>query len=340
MKSLHTPTSVLLSLCLFLCLASKEQINVRGYSVVNYNGDNALPQNSVNDMAFDNNGFLWLATEMGMVRFDGKNFREYNMSNTPALYTNRCSLIRSIKRRLLLEPGFASHRFLTISADYQLKEDSLLSVNPYQCNRWNNCIFYYDHIYKKWGGDSSAFKGLLYRLDLNGDLITQNDRQAYVRKDSDYYYLDDHKSGIYPLSEIRGHALKIQFMVGDLYFFTDRQNRFYAFKDGHWQRDITCNPQLMQIFGGAQSGAYPAQYTVNALRDLSHTFLVWKGNILLLKMLNGLLDFDVLAANTGIRDIRCLIYDDVYHALYIGTATNGLYILKKHTLDQLSFTGD
>ena len=336
----YTAIPVLLSLCLFLCLPSREQINVPGYSVVNYNGDNALPQNSVNDMAFDNNGFLWLATEMGMVRFDGKNFREYNMGNTPALYTNRCSLIRSIKGRLLLEPRFSSHQILTITADYQLKADSLLSANPYQSNLWNNCIFYYDNIYKKRAGDSVALKGLLNRLDLNGDLITQNDRQAYVRKDSDYYFLDDQRAGIYTLSEIQGHALKIQFMVGDIYCCVDMQNRFYAFKDGHWQKNITCNPLLMEIFGGAQSGPYPAQYTVNALRDLSHTFLVCKGNILALKMHDQLLDFDVLAPNTGIKNIKCMIYNDQYRTLYIGTATSGLYILKKQAFTQLSFTGD
>jgi len=336
----YIPNSVLFSLCLFLCLASKEQTTVPGYSVVNYNGDNALPQNSVNDMAFDYNGFLWLATEMGMVRFDGKNFREYNMANTPALYNNRCNLIHSIKGRLLLEPGYASHRILTVTADYQLKEDSILSANPYQNHMVNNCIFYFDNIFKKWGSDTSAHKGLLNRLDLNGDLLTQNDRQAYVRKDVNYYYLDDHKAGIYPLSEIEGHALKIQFMVGDVYCFVDRQNHFYAFKDGRWQKDIACNPWLMEIFGKAQTGAYPAQYTVNARRDSNHTFLAYKGNILLLKMHDGSIDFDMLAANTGIRDINCIIYDDIYRTLYIGTATNGLYILKKHAFDQLSFTGD
>jgi signal transduction histidine kinase len=340
MKPFHPHTLVLLSLCLLLCLASKEQLNVPGYNVVNYNGDNALPQNSVNDMAFDYNGFLWLATEMGMVRFDGKNFREYNMYNTPALYNNRCNLVHSIKGKLLLEPDFGSHRILTVTADYRIKEDSLLSARPYQTHLHNNCIFYYDHIYKKWGGDSAAFKGLLYKLDFNGDLLTLNDRQAYVRKDSEYYYLDDRKAAIYPLSDIEGHALKIQFMVGDVYCYIDRQNNFYAFKDGHWQKNITCNPLLMEIFRGAQSGPYPTQYTVNALRDVSHTFLVYKKNILVLKMHNGLLDFDVLAANTGIRDISCMIYDDVYRTLYIGTATNGLYILKKHAFDQLAFTGD
>lgn len=332
--------TILLPACLLLFLSSKEQTNLPGYSVINYNSDNALPQNSINDMAFDSNGFLWLATEMGMVRFDGKNFREYNMANSPALYTNRCFLVNEVKGKIILGPGFSSHRMLTVTDDYRLQEDSLLSANPYQCNRWSNCLFYYDHIFKKWGHDSTAFKGLLQSLDFNGDLVTVNERQAYVRKDSSCYYLNDHLAAVDLLTEIEGHALKILFMVGDTFFYVDRQNRIYAYKEGRWQKKIGCSDRLREIFGQAESGAYPSQYTVNAIRDNNHTFLVCKGSILLLTIRNGRLDFEVLASNTSIRNINCIIYDEAHRSLYIGTATNGLYILKKHQFRRLSFTSD
>ncbi|HEX6429436.1 MAG TPA: two-component regulator propeller domain-containing protein [Niastella sp.] len=336
----HLRSFVLCSTCLLLFLSSQEQTNLPGYSVINYNSDNALPQNSINDMAFDRNGFLWLATEMGMVRFNGQHFREYNMANSPALYSNRCFLVNAVKGQILMEPGFASHRMLTLTADYRIQEDSLLSVNRYQCNRWSNCIFYYDNIYKKWGSDSTAFSGLLNKLDLNGDLVTENERQAYVRKDSSCYYLNDNTADVHRLPEMDGHALKIQFMVGDIFFYVDRQNRFYAYKQGRWQKNISCSGRLREIFSQAESGAYPSQYTVNAIRDTIHTFLVYKGNILLLNIRNGLLDFEVLVPNTAIKNINCLIYDEVYRTLYIGTATSGLYILKKHEFERLFFSSD
>ncbi len=333
-------TLLLCSSSLLLFLHAQEQTSLPGYSVINYNSDNALPQNSINDMAFDPNGFLWLATEMGMVRFDGQQFREYNMANSPALYTNRCFLVNAAKGQIILEPSFASHRILTVTADYRIKADSLLSANRYQCNRWSNCIFYYDNIYKKWGHDSTAFRGLLHKLDLNGDLVTENERQAYVRKDSSCYYLNDNTADVRQLTEMNGHALKIQFMVGGFFFYIDRQNHLYAYKQGRWQKNISCSDRLSEIFSQAESGAYPSQYTVNAIRDTSHTFLVYKGNILLLKIRNGLLDYDVLAPNTAIKNINCLIYDEVYRTLYIGTATSGLYILKKQEFERLFFTSD
>ncbi|THU30787.1 hypothetical protein FAM09_29750 [Niastella caeni] len=332
-------TLVLCCFYLLLLLPAKAQ-RLPGYSIINYNSDNLLPQNSINDMAFDSNGFLWLATEMGMVRFDGQHFREYNMANSPALYTNRCCLVNAVKGKIIMVPGFSSSQVLTVTADYCLKADSLLSANPYQCNHWNNCTFYYDHIYKKWGRDSTAFKGLLRKFNLNGDLITENERLAYVRKDSNYYYLNDNTADVQLLNEIDGHALKIQFMVGGFYFFVDRQNRFYAYQQGHWQKNITCSDRLSKIFNQAESGAYPSQYTVKAIRDDNHTFLVYKGNILVLQIRNGILDYEVLAANTTIKNINGIIYDQVHGALYIGTATSGLYILKLHQFQPLSFTSD
>src|SRR5258708_882720 len=119
---------ILLFFCLLQFLISKEQTNLPDYSVVNYNSDNALPQNSINDMAFDRNGFLWLATEMGVVRFDGKNFREYNMGNTPALTSNRCSLINVAEGsgKVLFETWFGSHQILTMTVAVQLEPNHLL----------------------------------------------------------------------------------------------------------------------------------------------------------------------------------------------------------------------
>src|SRR5690348_7966038 len=101
--------SILLScVCLFHFLVAMGQAIPPEYTITNYNSDNALPQNSINDMAFDRNGFLWLETQMGIVRFDGRNFREYNMGNSPALFTDRCTMISRAKPSgtILIKPMF------------------------------------------------------------------------------------------------------------------------------------------------------------------------------------------------------------------------------------------
>ncbi len=44
-----------------------------------------LPQRSVSAIARTRDGYLWLGTEEGLVRFDGSKFRVYDSSNTPQL---------------------------------------------------------------------------------------------------------------------------------------------------------------------------------------------------------------------------------------------------------------
>ena len=46
--------------------------------------DDGLPQNSVHAILQTHDGFLWVATEGGLARFDGLNFRIYQQANEPA----------------------------------------------------------------------------------------------------------------------------------------------------------------------------------------------------------------------------------------------------------------
>jgi signal transduction histidine kinase/ligand-binding sensor domain-containing protein len=45
-----------------------------GISVQHYTDENGLPQNSVSQLSFDDAGFLWFATNSGLVRYDGNHF--------------------------------------------------------------------------------------------------------------------------------------------------------------------------------------------------------------------------------------------------------------------------
>jgi signal transduction histidine kinase/ligand-binding sensor domain-containing protein len=56
--------------------------------------ENGLPQNTVQALAQTQDGFLWLGTETGLVRFDGVEFQTYDRNSSPALPGNdiRCLL--------------------------------------------------------------------------------------------------------------------------------------------------------------------------------------------------------------------------------------------------------
>jgi ligand-binding sensor domain-containing protein len=55
------------------------------YIVDSWENDNDLPQNSVISMTQTRDGYLWLGTINGLVRFDGIRFTVYDEYNTPGL---------------------------------------------------------------------------------------------------------------------------------------------------------------------------------------------------------------------------------------------------------------
>jgi signal transduction histidine kinase len=71
------------------------------YVYVHYTQNNGLPQNSINSLYWDKNGFLWLSTEDGLVKFDGTSFYTFNINNTPFLKTDRFRwILRDYKNNL------------------------------------------------------------------------------------------------------------------------------------------------------------------------------------------------------------------------------------------------
>ncbi|HEX4581541.1 MAG TPA: two-component regulator propeller domain-containing protein, partial [Acidobacteriaceae bacterium] len=50
--------------------------------------DNGLPQNTVHAIRQTQDGYLWLATDGGLVRFDGIDFTLFDRRSTPELRSN------------------------------------------------------------------------------------------------------------------------------------------------------------------------------------------------------------------------------------------------------------
>src|SRR5215218_9514311 len=76
--------------------------------------DQGLPQNTVEALARTPDGFLWVATQEGLVRFDGARFTVYDARNTPALGMNVVQSLRVTRDGTLwvgtLSGGLASFR--------------------------------------------------------------------------------------------------------------------------------------------------------------------------------------------------------------------------------------
>lgn len=89
MRILHL--SYLFSIICLLSLSLHAQDN-ESWTVTHFNSENGLPQNSVTAAMMDNNGYVWLGTQAGILRYDGRRFRLFDNSNSGLLRNRYLSL--------------------------------------------------------------------------------------------------------------------------------------------------------------------------------------------------------------------------------------------------------
>ena len=93
-----------------------------GYVLEHWTVEDGLPVNAVNALLQDRQGYLWIATFDGLVRFDGDLFTVFDIGDFPAMYSNRIAdVVEASDGSLWLNAGlpvrFADGHFTTFGLD-------------------------------------------------------------------------------------------------------------------------------------------------------------------------------------------------------------------------------
>ena len=65
--------------------ALAQTTSLMGYTVQHFTDENGLPQNTINDLLFDRDGYLWLASQVGLIRYNGNAFKMYYPDDKPVM---------------------------------------------------------------------------------------------------------------------------------------------------------------------------------------------------------------------------------------------------------------
>ena len=87
---------VLAVLCALLsapALALDPARSLDQYGLDSFQSKDGLPQNSVQAITETPDGYLWLGTQEGLVRFDGQRFAVFDRTNTPAFANNHVTAL-------------------------------------------------------------------------------------------------------------------------------------------------------------------------------------------------------------------------------------------------------
>jgi len=81
-------SALLVLLCFTSVIGFAQRKSIKQYVHQVWTTENGLPQNSATDIIQTRDGYIWLATDEGLARFDGLEFRVFDRTNTKELPTS------------------------------------------------------------------------------------------------------------------------------------------------------------------------------------------------------------------------------------------------------------
>lgn len=317
-------------------IASQSQTASLKYSVRQYTTDNGLPQNTVRAIMQDHDGFIWLATDQGLSRFDGQSFVNFDKDKLGLKSSSFLSFITDIEGRTdrlyALGENLAHIRIAGGRA--------MADKNPLD-----------DRIHKMFRPGSRPYD-LMYMLGLpdrwNKDFVPTYNLFLLPKSNGDFYIWA--KGGSIDLyarwKKQKSYRTTLESPVG---LFRIGKNLYYDDQAGNIQLVASAGPAA-----GARVTFTPAREEL-VKPDLSKTYKLYADDLtgsafiyqdrnlfLLSERAPGHFETRLLLNNVdfGRNGLISVSYDSRQQRLYLGTITNGLFIYDLAVFEALGVDTD
>lgn len=281
------------------------------YLVRHYTADNGLPQNSVKSIGSDNLGFIWMATEAGLVQYDGQTFKWINPKKL-GLKTARVGYLRQSTdyNALLVVSGY-NEKALISNGDARVFKKKFTEIPPVK------------HLY----GNKVYAVGLpIYPAvaDFHNYLIHDEHKNQYIiTPDSVSLYNNHHRlifTKIFPHHNFWGF-----FLLDNKLFHLSNEGSLNCIDPAksdyrkQFKGDILAHPEdlkQLKIYWNIASN----QVFVHANKHLYFLSLLPDKNIHAKLLLDNL--------DAASEQIISIFYDRNTKRIYLGSHTKGLYIFE------------
>jgi len=274
--------------------------------------DNGLPQNSINAILQTKDGYLWLSTFDGLVRYDGIKFVIFNVRNTPGITSNRfTALLEDPSGNLWIGTEDAGViRYQDGKFSSFLAEGKMEPVTGFQIDDAARLLIVTTHRRYKLNG--SALASIAIAPDGTDENATFVGRQ-------DFGYLTDAGFAVVHSGKPTTVSLSVNLIKEGIFStYVDRQGTIW----------ISTLANHLVALRGKSSSQYdvPSVYSVYEDREGS----VWFGTSdnQLLKYTNGVFKtYSDVARSLNTR--ISAIYEDAEGTIWLGTGNRGLCRLRK-----------
>ena len=308
--------------------ALTQPVPVTGYTVQHFTDENGLPQNSINDLLFDENGYLWLASQVGLVRYDGSSFQLYYPGDKPAMESNIMWLGKD---------GKGSVYFQTI--DHQLycyqgnisRRLSPLNIPPARSSLLLNTqkrLFDFSTFLTKAPSpaETRERRAIFEDLDTHNENLFVTDAGVYLHYHDSIYYYGHDGNELFRLSRIT--MAHCRFLTAGNRLFVLNRDRVISVFEG--RRNVAQEQPIE---------ADPREpFPVNIPADRYHIYSCGRashllaGNLLyrLYPEADGRLRATFLLDLSFIPNISSVEYNTGLDLLLVATNTEGFYLLRRN----------
>lgn len=281
------------------------------YAVRHFTDEDGLPQNSVKGITADKNGFLWLATENGLTRFDGNYFFNFGNDNVPGLKSSRMARIYPNDTAIAAETDIGEVLTVTESTVRHIGNE----LPGYQYLRYTDTSNNYYPI-RGWPDDQAAHfarvRPVVMPKDAESYFAAWRDTISFVKQGRTEYRI------IQPQLDLQ----RLFVLNGRLFYFN---------RDGHitgWEKE---RPVKVPLIGDVLSDPAFNKCKMELLWNLAaqQVFIYTDNNCYQLQAEQGvgirsamvLRDFNLHRSY-----IRSIYYDQLNSRIFLGSSTKGLYI--------------
>ncbi|SMP21476.1 sensor histidine kinase [Chryseobacterium profundimaris] len=295
---------LLLVLSIARISAQQENYYEKWYSA----DESKLPQNTIKSIVKDKYGFMWLSTENGIVRFDGKNFITYDIH------------LPSVENRPLMIDGSADDDWLFTF--YNSGEiPSLITKRGFSVISDKN---------------SSHFKQLkthgaenLWKILKEDSDKAQRVRYYFYISKKEFYYLDNYRlfyqkdgKGRF-IRDLNGYSYFRFFLLGDELFYL---------KDSSLIEKIEKTGEIIE----SQTGITKKDDIDFFINNANKQFLIRNDDkIYLIENKNNIISSTLICSSKTLKDlsITCLYYDYMTKTLIVGTLSKGFLLIRKNFIN-------
>lgn len=274
-----------------------------------YNADESkLPQNTIKSIVKDKYGFIWLSTENGVVRFDGKNFLTYDIH------------LPSVENRPLMIDGSADDDWLFTF--YNAGEiPSLISKRGFSVISDKKSSLFKQLTSH---GDENLWK----ILRENSDKVQRGRYYFYISK-KEFYYIDNYRL----FYQKNGKRRLIRDLDGYSYFrFFLLGNELFYLKDGGLIEKIEKTGEIKEYQTGITKKGDFEFFINNANKQL---LIRNDKNIYLIEYKNNSVSSTPICSSKTLEglQITCMYYDYMTRTLIAGTVSKGFLLIRKNFIN-------